>query len=174
MKKFSELTMEQLTKIVNGSKELRDELDQYIQETEMEWLSEKLACVESSLSNWSIGFYNPNFMHVRDYEGFLYGVQKCTENFGCSDKLEKKIKQCEKLLRTNLFEHHAKILAEMWYKDEIQPIIDFVEDASYELYGGEVGKNCKDYLECFFDRYSDCLYDEETETFYEPHSLAIA
>ena len=174
MKRFSELSTEQLTNIVNRSKKLRDELDEYIQDSEMHWISEKLSCVRDSLSNWSVGFYNQNFLRVRDYESFVTGIEKSIKAYGASEKLEKKFHQVQKLLHTNLFEHTAEQLKELWLEEELESICKYVEDCSYELYCGKVGEKCESYIECFFDAYQDYLYDEETETFYKPTKLAAA
>lgn len=174
MKRFSELSNEQLTNIVNHSKKFRDELDEYIQESEMHWISEKLSCVKDSLANWSVGFCNQNFLIVRDYEGFVDGVEKSIQMYGASEKLEKKFHQVQKLLHTNLFAHTVEQLKELWLKEELQSICDYVDDASYELYQGAVGEKCQCYLECFFDAYQDYLYDEGTKTFYEPTKLEAA
>ena len=172
MKKFKDLSLDELTQIVNRSKKLRDELYEYIQDSEMHWISKKLSCVKSSLANWSVGFYNQNFLRVRDYEVFVDGVEKSIKMYGASEKLEKKFHQVQKLLHTNLFAHTAEQLKELWLKEELQSICDYVEDASYELYKGEVGEKSKDYLDGFFSGYKDYLYDEENQTFYEPHSLS--
>ena len=174
MKRFSELSNEQLTQIVNRSKKLRDELDEYIQDTEMIWIREKLSCVRESLANWSVGFYNQNFLRVRDYEGFVDGVEKSIKTYGASEKLEKKFHQVQKLLHTNLFAHTAEQLKELYLQEELQSICDYVEDASYELYQGKVGEKCESYLECFFDNYEDYLFDEETQTIYKPQRLEAA
>lgn len=174
MKRFSELSDEQLTNIVNRSKKLRDELDEYIQDTEMNWIEEKLSCVRESLANWQVGFYNQNFLRVRDYESFVDGVGESIKMYGASEKLEKKFHQVQKLLHTNLFAHTAEQLKELWLKEELQSICDYVEDASYELYQGKVGEKCESYLECFFDNYEDYLFDEETQTIYKPIRLDAA
>ena len=174
MKKFKDLSLEELTNIVNSSKKLRDELDNFIQEDEMNWLRQKLNFVRSSLWKWSLGFFNNNgnFISVRNYEEFLDGVKDSKVAFGASERLEKLINHCEQLLGTNLFEYYAKKLAEVFFEDELMPIINYVEDASFELYQGKVGEKSKDYLEGFFSSYEDYLYDEENKTFYEPHSLS--
>ena len=174
MKKFKELTIEQLTEIVNRSKKLRDELDEYIQDCEMCWISEKLAVMKDSLSDWSIGFYNQNYIRVKDYGTFLDCVIDSEKRYGASDKMEKLISQCEKLRGSNLFEYWAKKLKEVYFEDELQSICKYVEDCSYELYQGSVGEKCESYLECFFDAYDDYLYDESTSTFYKPMKLAAA
>lgn len=174
MKRFSELSNEQLTNIVNRSKKLRDELNEYIQDSEMNWISEKLSCVQDSLANWSVGFYNQNFLRVRDYEGFVDGVEKSIKMYGASEKLEKKFHQVQKLLHTNLFAHTAEQLKELYLQEELQSICDYVEDASYELYQGKVGEKCESYLEFFFYNYEDYLFDEETQTIYKPTRLEAA
>lgn len=172
MKRFSEMNLQEFRQIVDSSKELREKLDSRIQDSELDYLTDKLACVKSSLSNWSVGFYNRNFINVSDYEDFLDGVKKCANFFGASEREEKMIARCEKLLGTNLFEYYAKKLEEIFFEDELQPIIDFVEDASYELYCGKVGEKAEDYLELLLDDLDDYLYDEGAKKFYVPHAIS--
>ena len=174
MKKFSELTYEQFEEIVNRSKKLRDELDNYIQDTEMYWLEEKLNCVNDSLEKWSVGFFNQNFIRVRDYESFVDGVEESVKCYGSSERLEKKLQQCKKLRGTNLFEYESEKLKELYFKEELQVICDYTEDACYELYCGKVGEKCRSYLEPFFDNYVDCLFDEEERVIYRPQKLDAA
>lgn len=174
MKTFSELTNEQLTQIVNRSKKMRDELEEYIQDTEMCWISEKLHVIKSSLSNWSVGFYNQNYLYVKDYADFLDCIKECSAMYGASDRMEKKIAQCEKLRGSNLFGHVCQELRDIFMEDEINSVCKYVEDASFELYCGSVGEKCANYLECFLEAYNDYLYDEETETFYKPVKLDAA
>lgn len=173
MKKFNELTTEQLTNIVQHSAKMRDEFQNYICDTEMCFIGEKLDCVTSSLGNYSIGFYERNFLEVRDYKDFVSGVEDSVHKFGGSDTLTKKLAQCQKLIGTNLFEYHAEKLKEIYLTEELLPICEYVEDCCFELYHKEVGEKCKEYLECFFSSYDDYLYDEENGTYYEPYTLAV-
>jgi len=174
MKRFGDMTIEELEGVVNRSKELREKLDNFIQDTESYWLDERLSCVWDSLEKWSVGFYEPSYIKVSDWKGFLEGVKKCEKAFGCSERVRKKIAQCEKLWWCNLFEHHVKILKEMWYEDEIKSTIDYVEAAGLELYDGAVGEKSRNYLEDFFMNYGleDYLYDEENGIFYKPIKLS--
>ena len=174
MKKFKDLSIAELTQIVNRSEKLRDELDNYIQDCEMYWISERLACLKESLSDWSIGFYNQNYIRVRDYHTFLDCVIESKRRYGASDRMEKLISLCDKLRSSNLFEYYAKKLKTMYLEDELQSICKYVEDCGYELYQGKVGEKCESYLECFFDAYEDYLYDEQTETYYKPTKLQAA
>ena len=176
MKKFSEIKLWELEQIVNRSKELRDKFDNYIQESELDWITEKLGIIKDSLKDWQVGFYYPSYIRVKDYHVFLDCLKDYEKTFGASDRMEKKIEQCEKLRYTNLFEHHCKQLEEIFFEDEIKSAINWVEDCGMELYHGEVGEKSRDYLEIFFENYGlpDYLYDEETETFYKPTKLNAA
>lgn len=174
MKKFSELSFEEFEQIINRSKKLRDELNEYIMDCEMIWLSEKLDCVKDSLSDWCVGFYEQNYTKVKDWEGFFEGVKVSAFKFGCSERMTKKISHVGKLKMTNLFEFECKALKAMWWLDEIYPTIKYVEDASYELYCGKIGEKCRSYLESFLDLYEDYLYDEQDGMFYQPQKLDAA
>ena len=169
MKKFSNMEIYEVINVINDSETLRDMLDRYIQETESDWLGELLECFDRQAIDYSIGFFDSNYFTVKDNDLFLDGVRKSHENYGLTTKAEKLLKRCEKLQGTNLFGYWCKQLAEMYYKDELKSMVDYVEDASYELYRGSVGEKSKEYVECFVDNIiGDYLWDEENETFYKP------
>lgn len=174
MKNFGEMTNDEIVAIINKSKLLRDKLDNYIQDCEMDYLSDKLSCVKKSLSDWSVGFYQPSYIEVRDCEDFVDGVLEHEKCFGLSDKCSRLARQCNKLRGTNLFEYYAEKLKDLYFKEEYEDVIDFVEDCGYELYQGEVGEKCYDYIECWVYNFEDWLYDEETETIYDPYKLDAA
>lgn len=173
MKKFNEMEIEEVISIINDSKELRDMLDQYIQETEMDWLDDLLRSFDRGAVDYSIGFFDQNYFIVKDNDLFLEGVCKSHDNYGLTVKGEKLLNRCEKLQGTNLFGYWCEKLAEQYYKDELKSMVDYVEDASYELYKGSVGEKSREYVECFVDNIiGDYLWDEESETFYKPYAVA--
>ena len=173
MKKFSDMEIDEVINVINDSKELRDMLDNYIQETESDWLGDLLRCFDPQSIDYSIGFFNSNYFTVKDSDLLLDGVRKSHENYGLTIKAEKLLKQCEKLQGTNLFDYWCNQLAEMYYKDELKSIVDYVEDASYELYRGSVGEKSREYVECFVDNIiGDYLWDKESETFYKPYRVS--
>lgn len=157
MKKFNEMEIEEVISIINDSKELRDMLDQYIQETEMDWLDDLLRSFDRGAVDYSIGFFDQNYFIVKDNDLFLEGVCKSHDNYGLTVKGEKLLNRCEKLQGTNLFGYWCEKLAEQYYKDELKSMVDYVEDASYELYKGSVGEKSMEYVEC-----------SDSETFYKP------
>lgn len=174
MKKIGEMNLQEFETIVNRSKVLRDKLDNFIQEEELDFIREKLSKVKNSLSNWTIGFFERNFVTIKDYDDFVSGVRDYVDCYGSSEKLEKLLSQCEKLAGTNLFRHHANLLKELWMDEEINSIVKYVEDASMELYCGKVGEKSHDYLEQFVYNIEDWIFDDETGTFYKPTKLDAA
>ena len=169
MKKFSDMKINDVINVINDSKELRNMLDEYIQETEIDWLGELLRCFDRRAIDYSIGFFDSNYFTVKDSDLFLDGVRKSHENYGLTIKAEKLLKRCEKLQGTNLFDYWCDQLAEMYYKDELKSMVDYVEDASFELYQGTVGEKSREYVDCFVDNIiGDYLCDEESGTFYKP------
>lgn len=173
MKKFSDMEIDEVINVINDNKTLRDMLDRYIQETESDWLGELLRCFDQQAIDYSIGFFNSNYFTVKDSDLFLEGVRKYHENYGLTTKAEKLLKRCEKLKGTNLFGYWCNQLAEMYYEDELKSMVDYVEDASFELYQGSVGKKSRKYVDCFVDNIiGDYLCDEESGTFYKSHRIS--
>ena len=169
MKKFSDMEIDEVINVINDSETLRDMLDRYIQETESDWLGDLLRCFDPQAVDYSIGFFNSNYFTVKDSDLFLDGVRKSHEKYGLTTKAEKLLKRCEKLQGTNLFDYWCEKLAEQYYKDELKSMVDYVEDAAYELYKGSVGEKSMNYVECFIDNViGNYLWDEECETFYKP------
>ena len=161
MRALNSLPNDELLKAIYSSEELSEMLDEYIQETEMGWLNDKLDCFKSCV-DCSIGFYNRNYFRVEDYNWFLEGVYKSIRSFGATEKLEKLYYQCEKLRGTNLFEYKINQLAELYFKEELQSIIEHTEDVSYQI-------SCKDMnldfdIECFaFNRLEGIYINDEGE-----------
>ena len=169
MKKFSGMEIDDVINVINDSETLRDMLDRYIQETESDWLGDLLRCFDPQAVDYSIGFFDSNYFTVKDSDLFLDGVRKSHENYGLTTKAEKLLKRCEKLQGANLFDYWCDQLAEMYYNDELKSMVDYVEDASYELYRGSVGEKSREYVDCFVDNIiGDYLWDDESETFYKP------
>lgn len=167
------MEIDDVINVINNSKKLRDMLDKYIQETEFEWFGDLLICFDQRAIDYSIGFFNNNHFTVKDSDLFLDGVRKSHENYGLTTKAEKLLKRCEKLQGTNLFGYWCNQLAEMYYKDEIKSIVNYVRKASYELFHGTVGEKSGEYVECFVDNIiGDYLWDEESETFYKPYRVS--
>ena len=164
---LKDLSNEKLFKVVSQNETLRRSFDDYVWECELDYITEKLAVMESALSTWEIGLNNPNYIRVKDYGTFIYCARECEKVYGLSDRCEKYLAHCEKLQYTNLFEHHAKQFAEMWFKDEIQDVVKYVEDLSYKVYCGKDAAEAFDYLETWAECV-DYIFDEDDETVWTP------
>ena len=164
---LKELPLEKLFEVVSNSVTLRSSFDNYVWESEYDYISDKLQVMRPAISDYEIGLCNRNFMRVSDYSEFVNCARECEKSFGLSINCKKKLSQCEKLRGTNLFEHYAKALAEMWFKDEIQDIVKWCEDMSYEIYCGKHNTDIDDYLSCWAENVG-YIYNEEDGCVYEP------
>ena len=175
MKKFNELSREEFCNIVKNSEELCEELFRHISDAEMYFIGEKLSTIDKGLRNWSVGSCNNNFLLVGDASAFLEGVKDSIESYGGSDKLKKAVNHCTKLENTNLFEFQVKKLSELYLKEELQPICDYIDDCYEETHGyGEFGKLIGDYLDIFLDYVGEYLYDEGNKCYYVPKVMKTA
>lgn len=172
MKKIAELTKEQIRDLVANVETLREQFGERIRESEMFWIEEKLDCIKSGCSDWSIGFYNQNFLSVGDSHEFVDGVLASIRAFGSSDKLERLVQHCDRLMHTNLFDHYVEKLADCYLEEEIKPICDYVEDIEYKLYLHEVTPEMDDYLEMFAEDIADYIFDEDNKILYTPSRVA--
>lgn len=160
MKKLNSLPHKEILHYVMQSKRLREKLDSYISETEMDWLEEKLHLFwkYGRCADWSIGPYNPNYFRVMDASAFLYSVEDSMEHFGCSPKLQSMAEQCRKLRDTNLFAHQVGKLCNLYYEEELHPIVKQIEDCSYDIYCKNETERLMDYVEIFADNYLGDIY----------------
>ena len=164
MKKLMNLSNAEILHYVMGSKRLREKFENYIHESEMEWVSEKLAVFnkyKGALRDWSIGAYNQDYLRMGDPHAVLYAIEDSRDYFGASDRVEKKIAMCNKLRGTNLFEHHVRHLLDLYYEDELRPITKWIEDCSYDIYIGEESERLLDYVEIFAERIDDIYVNNE-------------
>ena len=73
---------ETLAKIlVNNTKLVRD-IEEDIIESEIDYISDMLDCFRGSLIDYSIGFYNRNYIEVKDYEKLIDSCIGATEDYG--------------------------------------------------------------------------------------------
>ena len=67
MKNLSELSTSELLNVIEDNETLSNRLYELIEQSAMDWVGEKLEVIRNSLKDWSIGFYNYNFLDVVDY-----------------------------------------------------------------------------------------------------------
>lgn len=133
------------------SQELRGKFDGYIAESEYDYLNDKLSCFKGRAVDLQLGAWSHNYFNVRDHDKFVEGVRQSVSYFGASEKLERLVKQCERLWGTNLYEHMVGKLCNMYYKQELKPIVDWIEKCGMLIYNEDAHEDLLDYVDCFAD-----------------------
>lgn len=168
MKYLNELTTQQVVGLIVNNKTLSEKFYQQIYTSEIDlYLDDKLDCFENGCVCYEIGVYNPNYFRIkRDDWGchydFLTGVEKCINYFGSSERVEKLARQCRKLMQSNLFMSKVDKLCEMFYDDELKPIVEFVEECSIALSSKDAtDTNLYDYADLFVENFGEDYFVEE-------------
>ena len=161
MRALNTLPAAELMPVILKNETLCKMFDDYIQDSEQIYLEDKLSCFNWSGVDYSIGFYNPNYFTMKDAADFLNGVYKSIRSFGSTQNLERLYNLCEKLSGTNLFEYHCRKLCALYYHEEIEPSIKFVEDLSYKLYCRQYSPEMDDFIECFADRLDNIYINDD-------------
>lgn len=164
--KLKNLPSEEALKYALASDKLRERFNDYVQECEMDYISEILSCFNYRSANWSIGLYNQNYFHCEQADELVYCARKMVNCFGASAKTEKALKHAEKLIGTNLFEYHANKLANCIEADLCE-ICDGIDDVCYDIYCREVTPTLCDYWETFASVAIDEVTIEEDGTLCE-------
>ena len=73
---------ETLVKILENNTKLVRDIEEDIIESEMNYISDMLNYFRESLRDYSIGFYNRNYIEVKDYENLIDSCIRVTEDYG--------------------------------------------------------------------------------------------
>lgn len=154
-KYIEELTVEELTQVFNNNEKLQNQVLEDMIESEMHWISEKMDYIRKSLSDWSIGTGQRNYIIVktRSMNEFLEGLKQMGREVPAfSDtKAAEIIGKLEKA-------------AEAYYNADID-----IDEDEYDLLeeGAEDAlKEAADELADQFTRDLNGLYDHDTQLDY--------
>lgn len=151
MKNLSELSTSELLSVIEDNETLQNRLYELIEDSSMYWVGEKLEILSNSLKDWSIGFYNYNFLDVVDYEKFVDSLVEYKGIFGLSDKAGKLLSHCLKLRWSNLFDYYAERLKDLILDEEFNSETDI----DYN--------NMEYYTEIYADQFDDYLINDDGE-----------
>ena len=151
MKNLSELSTSELLNVIEDNETLSNRLYELIEQSSMDWVSEKLEILSNSLKDWSIGFYNYNFLDVVDYEKFVDSLVEYKGIFGQSDRADKLLSHCLKLRWSNLFDYYAEMLKDLILDEEFNSETDI----DYN--------NMEYYTEIYADQFDDYLINDDGE-----------
>ena len=98
MKKFEELTLEELKKVFNKNEKLQEMVFEAAQDDANYWIGEYIKCFERGAIQYNIG-YPGDYIIIQDGRKFIEGVFKLQEQF-CylSEECEKALKYCDSLI----------------------------------------------------------------------------
>ena len=119
---LSELSLDELKKVYDSNSKLQQNVQEDIEESVMYWISEYLNCFRNSLSDWSIGFYQHNYIRVREgsEKQFLEGLLTAQKDYGfLKDEFTPKIEK--------LIEDYNK-LEELYYDNEMEEEYNKLEE----------------------------------------------
>lgn len=167
MKQFKELSDQESLLYILASKTLSRRFNDYIYECEMDYITEKLACFPSGCMDYCIGLCVRNYIKVKDASDFLDGVQKCSKNHGCTERLDALIRQCYALKYKNLFAYMVGKLSKVFFDEEIRPTIGFLEQSSYAIHSKDANDSLLDFVELFVDCYCDNVFIDDNNELIE-------
>ncbi|EGT4582865.1 hypothetical protein QRX12_15445 [Clostridioides difficile] len=81
MKKIANLNKEELKIIWEKNSQLREDVRKACEDNDMYWIDEILCHLNKSLDDWSIGFYNDNYIKIEDNHKFLLELKSVCEKF---------------------------------------------------------------------------------------------
>lgn len=163
--RLKELSNEDILKRILDSDTLREKFDNYIQESEMNYINDILKHFNAKCAEWSIGPYNQNYFKCWDAYEFVFQAREMVDMYGASDKTLRILFQVEKLRDTNLFEHYANKLASCIEADLCE-YCKGIEDMSYDIYCRKMTPGLLDFCEGFAEYVLDDVMIDEDDRLY--------
>lgn len=124
--------------VVLGSKELRDLLFDYIYDSEMDYLGEKLGCFDHGAIDYSYSLSGYCYMNIMNTAEAVGGIEESRRAFGASSRVEKLLNHCLNLYGSNLFEYYAEKLVEAYHEDEMMASINYLSDMASAIHWGDI------------------------------------
>lgn len=162
MKKFNNLTIEELKKVFNNNEKLQDEILQHAQDSAHYWINEYMNCFDRGTIEYNIG-YPGDYMIVKNSYDFIQGLKDLQKDY-CylSEDAEKNIKYCDHLMNrhNNLpFEDYKN--AER-LENRIDEIINDLKNDFLNQLKNEYNYYCdsKNLCEYFVEIYADDMNGE--------------
>ena len=174
MKFLKDMELNEALAVILSRSETSDILERMIHESEMNYINEKLSCFEYAAIDYQIGTYCYCYMSVKNDWLFLDGVRDSVKAFGGSKRLEACLHQCERLSGSNLFSYMVGRLCDIFFEDEIQPGITYVEDCGSAIYNKEDDSPLLlDAADLFLSNYGEDYYtDDGGEVFHVARLVA--
>ena len=147
---IGDLNREELKRVFENNEKLRSDIVEDMLDTEMYYIGEQLRYFNHSLSDWSIGVYNRNYMNISDSVKFIEGIFKMESSIPAFIDDDKPLLEDSKRL-------HDKYLNTNVYDDEFEEI---------EVKIDEIAKALADRLLQRFNEILEGCYNEEWQLDY--------
>ena len=85
---LKDLSVSQLDWLLRNNNDFNDVVTEDYIESVMSWIGEEMNTFKDTLSNWEIGFYNQNFIRIKDDLGFIYAYEDFSKWYGVSDETQ--------------------------------------------------------------------------------------
>lgn len=148
---LKDLEVSQLDWILKNNSDINEKVESLYIEDMMTFIDEQLTTFKGTLADWSIGFYNQNFIRVENDLGFIYAYEDFSKWYGVSDETQKLLDEALDFIKNNDIDFEISTMEELNAREELQ---EKAEKLAKELK--------KDLLE-YFDRLTtidnDCLWD---------------
>lgn len=86
---LKDLSVSQLDWLLKNNNDFSNMVEKDYIESVMFWIGEEMDTFKDTLSNWEIGFYNQNFIRIKDDLGFIYAYEVFSKWYGVSDETQK-------------------------------------------------------------------------------------
>ena len=83
--RITELNMEAQKQLFRNNEFLQEKTSEFYQEMTMFWVSDYLDIFKHNLSDWSIGFFQRNYIKVKDESRFIHDMKTFVDTFGMSE-----------------------------------------------------------------------------------------
>jgi len=89
MKRYlKDLSMDELQKLIDENSKIEEMVRDRFEEDQMFWIGEYLQIFKKGLKNWSIGFYQRNYLQIGNVIDFILELDNFKNNYGLSEEMD--------------------------------------------------------------------------------------
>jgi len=148
--RITELNTEAQKQLFRNNEFLQGQTSEFYQEMTMDWVSDYLDIFKHNLSDWSIGFFQRNYIKVKDESRFIHDMKTFVYNFGMSES------DTELVNKYNIRLNEIELMENDLDDEKLDASYDEISDMYIDL---------KQVLISYFDELCDYTF-EDLETYF--------
>ena len=117
---LKDLEVSQLDWLLKNNREFNNMVEEDYIESVMFWIGEQMNTFKDTLSDWEIGFYNQNFIKIKDSLGFIYAYEDFAKWYGVSDETQKLLDEALDFINNNDIDFEISTMEELNAREELQ------------------------------------------------------